>query len=91
MLDGGSDESLDRGVDFYRFDGERPLFCDEYKQAARDYGFCDACIDEACESESYGFATEETEQGFVNGFEFATKAEYDEALADAQSAALESE
>jgi hypothetical protein len=97
-LDGCADESPADGVDFYRLKAEdRPLFPAEYQDAAREYGYCDRCIAETCASTAYGYATEETEQGFVNGAEYATKDEYDNALtaiaddveADAQADALE--
>ena len=56
----------------------------ETVQAAREYGYCEACIAEALADESAGLALWESEQGFVYGAAYATREEFDKALADAE-------
>lgn len=72
-------------VDWFRapfnFDADH-----ETVDAAKAYGYCDECIAVALESDAAGLALREDSQGFVHCEEFATREEFDRALAEAVAA-----
>lgn len=82
LLLGGSDCAA-AGWDWFRaplgFDAEPEMI-----KAARDYGYCDACIKEAVETHVAGIAIWESDNGFVDGRTFGTKEAFDKALAAAE-------
>ena len=61
----------------------------EAVEAARDYGYCEACIAEALADDSAGLSLWESSQGFVYGTTYATREEFDKALAEAEAEAEE--
>ena len=83
MLNGFSDESIG-AVDFFK----APLGFDadpEAIKAAREYGYCEACIAEALAERPYGMAISEDSQGFVWGELYATAKAYDKAVSQAEA------
>ena len=81
MLLGCSDETHG-STDFFKgplnFDADR-----ETVDAARSYGYCEACIAEALAENPYGMSIMEDSQGFVYGDVYETQAEYEDAIAAA--------
>lgn len=54
-------------------------------RAALDYGYCQECIDDAGSDIRGGIAVWEDSQGFVYSREFATREEFESALAEAEA------
>jgi hypothetical protein len=56
----------------------------EAVKAARDYGYCDPCIQEALQDPSAGLSLWTSDTGFVYGTAYDTKKAFDSALARAE-------
>lgn len=79
ILHGCADEEIGRYA-FVRF----PLDVDdETRQAARDYGYCDACIDGLATLDDYGVCVWESDQGFVFSRWFTTEDDWNAGLKNA--------
>ena len=83
MCLGNVDENVGR-YDFFKapfnFDADR-----EVTKAAKEYGYCDECIEEASgHGKAYGLAIYESDQGFIYCETFETEKDYDKAIAIAQ-------
>ena len=85
-LHGDADTSTYHGdtvVDWFRspfnFDAER-----EAVFSCQAYGFCEPCVKQALEDESFGLSLRQDNNGFVYLTRYATEKEYDEALAVAE-------
>jgi hypothetical protein len=75
----GVDETVDWFRAPFNFDADV-----ETVKAARDYGYCEDCIREALADDSAGLSLWESSAGFVYGTTYATRDEFDKALADAE-------
>jgi len=82
MLLGCSDLTAG-SVDFFKaplnFDADQ-----ETVKAAREYGYCEACISEALEERPYGMSICESSDGFVYGSTYDNAEDYNEAVKSAE-------
>ena len=86
VLHGDSDTSTFDGgnaTDWFRrpfnFDAEA-----EAVPATKAYGYCDRCIKEALEDESFGLSVRTSPDGFVSLARYLTEKQYDAALNEAE-------
>jgi hypothetical protein len=83
MLLGCSDESHG-SADFFKgpldFDADAEMVA-----VARDYGYCEPCIEGALAERPYGMSIWESDQGFVYGTTYDDAKAYDKAVAQAEA------
>src|SRR5262245_35398130 len=86
---GNSDMSVGR-YDFFKapfmFDADQSVI-----REAKDYGYCDECIEKHDDHSHYGMVISQDDRGFVWRTVYDTQAEYDAAVTEAEAEDSESQ